>query len=424
MRRADPFVQPISFMTNKDRYRSEEGIVDNIAVPLPLISADSHVVEPGDLWVERLPADLRERAPRATRDPQNHHLYFNTPGVARGVDLTLSVSAGVSNADVDAALAVDPEASVGVAGGHDPLVRLDDLWRDDVVADVLYPTSGLRLLQMDDAVVQTAAIAVYNDWLAEFCAVDPQRLIGLALLSCWDIDVAVAQLGAARASGLRGAVIWTAPPFGDSFFDPRYEPLWSAAADLDMPLAIHTLGGQRASRDVAKMGTTVEASFHVAIDYRLELQRSLCELVAAGVFERHPRLQMVGAEAGIHFAAEMIRWMDSGYKGFWSKLPDNTLREPPSYYFAHNVWLTFISDPVGVANLEMTGAQRFMWSGDYPHGASTWPRSRQSVEKELAGVDPQTVQQLTATNCATLYGIDLSQVQHKSPALIGAGRGA
>jgi hypothetical protein len=116
------------------------------AAPLTLVSADSHVVEPGDLWVERMPAGLRDRAPRATRDPVNHHLYFNSPGLARGVDLTLSTSAGISNAEVDAALALDPEARPGVTGGNDPVARLVDLWRDDIVADVLYPTSGLRVL--------------------------------------------------------------------------------------------------------------------------------------------------------------------------------------------------------------------------------------------------------------------------------------
>ena len=387
-----------------------------------LVSADSHVVEPADLWVERLPPRYRDDAPRVTRDPANHHLYFRAPGLARGLDLTLSVSAGMSNADVDAVLRDDPDAVPGVRGGADPEARLADLWADGVVADVLYPTSGLSLLQLEDAELQAACFDVYNRWLAEFCAVDPARLLGLALVPCFDIPGAVAALEDARGRGLRGGVIWTAPPAGESFFDRRYEPLWDCAERLEMPLAIHTLGGQRASRDVARLGTTVEASFHVAIDYRQELQRSLCELVASGVFERHPGLQMVGAEAGIHFAAEMVRRMDSSYRGFWRDLADNELRQPPSSYFDRNVWLTYISDPVGIGNLPITGAGRFMWSGDYPHGASTWPRSRQTVEREHAGVDPDDVRRLTCDNCARLYGIDLEEVSSPSPAIrLGVG---
>ncbi len=385
-----------------------------------LVSSDSHVVEPGHLWVERLPRSLRDRAPQVRQDPSNGHRYFVLPGATRGVDLTLSVSAGLSNADVDAMLREDPDAVPGVKGGDDAAARLADLWRDGVVADVLYPTCGLSLLQLDDAPLQEACFAVYNDWLAEFCAVDPERLIGLALVPCWDPDVATATLERGRDRGLRGGLIWTSPPSGTSFFDPGYDRLWSAAERLSMPLAIHTLGGQRASRAVARLGTTVEASFHVAIDYRQELQRSLCEVVAAGVFERHPGLQFVGAEAGIHFMAEMERRMDTGYRGFWSKLADNRLREPPSFYLRRNVWLTYISDPVGVHNLALTGAGRFMWSSDYPHGASTWPRSRDVVAREHADVPPGDVRRLTALNCAELYGIPMDLVSSPSPAIAGS----
>ncbi len=387
-----------------------------------MLSSDSHVVEPGDLWQERLPKYWRDDAPRATRDPDNHHVYFHGPGAGRGVDLTLSVTAGMSNAEVDAMLKSDPKAVPGVRGGADPIARLEDLWQDGVAADVLYPTCGLSLLQMDDARLQAACFAVYNDWLAEFCSVDPVRLIGLALVACWDIDQAVREMERSRDRGLRGAIIWTAPPLSDTFFDPRYEPLWAAAEDMGLPLSVHTLGGQRASRDVARLGTTVADSFHVAIDYRQELQRSLCELVAAGVFSRHPGLQVVGAEAGMHFLAEMERRMDSAYRGFWTRLPDNQLGQPPSHYFHHNVWLTYISDPVGLHNISFTGADRLMWSSDYPHGASTWPRSREVVEREHAALDRAQVRRLTWDNCAALYGIDLEEVSDPSPA-ISAGAG-
>lgn len=382
--------------------------------PLLLVSSDSHVVEPANLWLERLPHAFRERAPRASRDPRNRHLYFNAPGLARGVDLTLSVSAGLSNADVDSILADDPDAMPGVLGGADASARLRDLWDDGVVADVLYPTCGLALMQMDDAPLQEACFSVYNDWLAAFCATDPTRLIGLALIACWDTGRAAAELERARGLGLRGALIWTAPPVSDSFFDPRYERLWSAAEALGMPLTVHTLGGQRASRDVARLGTTVEASFHVAIDYRQELQRSVCEMVAAGIFERHPRLRVVGAEAGIHFLAEMARRLDSAYRGFWSTLPDNELTEPPSFYLRRNVWLTYVSDPVGLSNVGFTGTDRLMWSGDYPHGASTWPRSREIVDREHAALDRSDLVRLTSSNCADLYGIDLAEVVRPS----------
>ncbi|HRE00019.1 MAG TPA: amidohydrolase family protein, partial [Ilumatobacteraceae bacterium] len=256
-----------------------------------LISADSHVIEPGDLWVRELPASLRERAPRANRSPDNNHWYFTAPGLNRGVDLTLSSSAGLTNAEVDAMLRDDPDAIIGSGGGSDPVARLYDLWLDDTVADVLYPTAGLALLQMDDVELQEACFRVYNDWLADFCATDPVRLIGHALIPAWDADRAVAEMQRARRLGLHGGLIWTSPPHDDSFFDRRYDRIWSAAVEMGMPMAIHTLAGQRESRALGTFGTSVESSYYFTFRTRDEMQRTICELIVSGTFERHPDLE-------------------------------------------------------------------------------------------------------------------------------------
>ena len=119
----------------------------------------------------------------------NHHWYLIGPDGVRGVDLTLSRTAGMTTAEV----ARDPRgrpgrAEVGALGGSDPVARLRDLWNDDTVADVLYPTAGLSVLQMEDVELQEACCRAYNDWLIEFCATDPVRLIGLALLATNDME--------------------------------------------------------------------------------------------------------------------------------------------------------------------------------------------------------------------------------------------
>jgi predicted TIM-barrel fold metal-dependent hydrolase len=304
-----------------------------------LISADSHVVEPGDLWEQRLPKALRDRAPKAVQSPKDHHWYFMVEGLSRGVDLTLSTTAGHTKAEIDAILAADADAPVGVTGGHDPVARLADLWRDDTVADVIYPTAGLSLLQLQDGELGEACFRVYNDWLAEFCAVDPDRLLGHALVPVWDVEAGVAELERAQGAGLRGGIIWTAPPEGDSFFGRRYEPLWTAAEALGMPISLHTLAGQRESRALAKWGTTVEDTFYFSFRTRDEMQRSLCELIVSGVFERHPGLRVIGAEGGINYAAMMEQRLDTGYRGYWGNL-DHGLTRAPSEYFRECVFLT------------------------------------------------------------------------------------
>jgi predicted TIM-barrel fold metal-dependent hydrolase len=381
-----------------------------------LISADSHVVEPGDLWTSRLPVRLRDRAPRAVQDPDNHHWYLvDTDGV-RGVDLTLSRTAGLTVAEVDATLAADPGASVGALGGSDAVERLRDLWRDETVADVLYPTAGLSILQGEDEELQEACCRAYNDWLIELCGVDPARLLGLAMIATNEMDAAVAELERTRAAGLRGAIIWTAPPEGDSFFDPEYEPLWAAADALAMPISLHILAGRRAN--ITSYGRDIRGTFYAGFESRQELHRSVCELIAAGVFERHPGLHVVAAEGGIEYAANLERRMDFSYKSFWHKFSELTML--PSEYFRRNVFLTYMTDPVGLNNIRFTGDDHFMWSSDYPHMAAVWPTSRAAIERDAAdvgGVDAATIEKLTVTNAARLYGIDVDEVAHPSPVL-------
>jgi predicted TIM-barrel fold metal-dependent hydrolase len=381
-----------------------------------LISADSHVVEPGDLWTSRLPAVLRDRAPRAVQDPGNHHWYLVDADGARGVDLTLSRTAGMTPAEVDAILTSDPDAEVGARGGSDAVERLRDLWRDGTVADVLYPTAGLSVLQLDDLELQDACCGAYNDWLAELCAVDAERLLGLAMIQTYDIERAVAELERTRAAGLRGAIIWTAPPEGDSFFDPEYEPLWAAAAALAMPISLHILAGKRAN--IRTYGRDVHGTFYAGFESRQEMHRSVCELIAAGVFERHPALHVVAAEGGIEYAANLERRLDASYSGFWHKFSELTML--PSQYFRRNVHLTYMTDPLGLNNLRFTGADHFMWSSDYPHMAAVWPESRAAIERDaeqVGGLDDETVHKLTVGNVARLYGIDLDAVAEPSPVI-------
>jgi predicted TIM-barrel fold metal-dependent hydrolase len=380
-----------------------------------LISADSHVVEPGDLWARNLPAALRDRAPRAVKDPDNHHWYLRGPGMSRGVDLTLSTCAGMSANEVNALLQRDPDATVGVQGGSDPVARLKDLWRDGTVADVVYPTCGLSIMQLEDRELQVGCCRVYNDWLAEFVAADSERLVGVAMLPSWDLKEAVAELRRSHGLGLKGAIIWTAPPVESGFFDNAYEPLWSAAEELRMPISFHILAGARSKQGLADFNTSVKGTFYFTFVSRDEVQRSVCEMIAAGVFERHPELTVVAAEAGIEWAATLERTLDTSYRNFWSRFADSPSLTP-SEYFRRNVCLTFIDDPIGLNNLRFTGADHFMWSSDYPHVAATWPRSQSVIDEEFtaAGVTPDDLRKITLTNVCALYGIDLDTVTQPS----------
>ena len=173
-----------------------------------LISADSHIMEPPDLWESRFPNALKERAPK-----------------------------------------FPPRAAAGQKpGGYDPSARLEEMEVDGVTAEVLYPTLGLRLFAMEDAEAQEAAFRIANDWLIEYCRVSPGRLVGIPMISLYNLDHAIKELERCKQAGLVGALIWQVPPPHLSFATAYYDPFWAAAQDLGMPVNLHILTGFNYSR--------------------------------------------------------------------------------------------------------------------------------------------------------------------------------
>jgi predicted TIM-barrel fold metal-dependent hydrolase len=107
---------------------------------------------------------------------------------------------------------------------------------DGVSAEILYPTMGLRMFHLADARFQEALFAAYNDWIAEYCRASPGRLVGLPMISLYNVDHAVKEVGRCRKMGLHGALIWLVPPPELPFPSAHYEPFWDAVQALDVPI--------------------------------------------------------------------------------------------------------------------------------------------------------------------------------------------
>ncbi|MCH7608391.1 MAG: amidohydrolase [Chloroflexi bacterium] len=329
------------------------------------ISADSHMAEPPDLFETRLPKELRERAlhfPKNRYYETNHHLR---------------------------------------AGGWDPHERLRDLALDGVSAEVLFPTYAKQAWLLGDPALEEAHIRVYNDWLIEFCAVAPERFWGLAMLSMWDAARGAAELERCVKAGLRGADIWIGPPDELPFSSPHYEPLWTAAESLGVPVNLHintgpnALRGNRSGRGSKLLPEQVS---------KLDCMSAVGHIIGSGVLERHPGLNIVIAEAGLgwvpFFAQEYDYYFFSRNAGGRSSIP----RPPSDYIFERKqVWATFISDRVGGHLLEHYGQDTFMWSNDYPHPACTWPTSSAIIEQDLGHLSVEARLGVTCVNAARLY---------------------
>src|SRR5258705_10239998 len=205
-----------------------------------LISADSHVSEPPDLWATRVDKQYRERAPRLMVNPPGKEgAYFIYEGYSPH-PIGIGLGAGKSPEELAEFLTKATYADAR-PGGWDPAERLKDNELDGVEADVLYTTLGFRIFWLKDAGLQQDCFRVYNDWLAAYCNYAPKRMAGLALISLYDPKAGAQELVRCTRARLKGAMIWCSPPADQPYSSPVYDPFWAAPQGLRAPLSPHAI---------------------------------------------------------------------------------------------------------------------------------------------------------------------------------------
>ena len=364
-----------------------------------VISADSHTMEPADLWTSRVDRDLRDIAPRVLKNEDRPGYSFHAPGMKPST-VSGAWGAGKSGEELKKHLETAGYESARPSG-WDPAERIKDMEIDGVEAEVLYGTLGMRLFPMRDGRLQHAFFQAYNDWLAEYCAYDPKRLHGLGCVSLWDIDEGVKELHRCAELGFKGAMIWGYPPPDRQYHTRQYDPLWAAAQDLRLPLSLHIVTGMG---DESRVDFTDAPIRYMHMIH--EIQRSISSLVLGGVLERFPELMIVAAECEIGWLPHWMQRMDHANFKFGAMM-ETKLSMQPSDYVRRQIWLTFMDDAVGAASYEVIGQDSFMWGSDFPHTDSTWPNSRTVIEKNFAGVPDAVAQSILFDNAARLYHIDI-----------------
>jgi predicted TIM-barrel fold metal-dependent hydrolase len=364
-----------------------------------LISADSHVLEPSDLWTKGLPAAMRDRAPRVFFNEQRGFWMFGCDEVTPQ-PITFSFVAGV---DLDNLPAMHKAGYAAARpGGWDPKARLEDMITDGVSAEVLYPSLGLGLYWIQDPAFQEACFRTYNDWLIEYCAAMPDRLIGIAMISMWNLDHAIEELRRCRDAGLRGAMIWLRPPDSHSFLSQDNDPFWAAAAEMDMPVALHILTDYGWTKWRVDTAPTGPLRYKSSVMMQHEIELALFDLIFSGVPERFPDLKIISVENEYNWLASLLVRMDKSYERFRREQP-LSLTMRPTEYVRRQVRVTFFNDAIGPMTMPYIGTDLLMWSSDYPHQNSTWPHSREVIARDLGNLSAEDREKLVSRNVIELH---------------------
>lgn len=332
-----------------------------------LISADSHVMEAGDLWVRNLPASMRSKAPQYPEGKEANRFAAHD-------------------------------------GGRDPKHRIQEMATDGVSGEVLYPTRALDQFGIKDVQLQEACFKVYNDWLQEYCAVAPERLFGVACISAFRIAEAIKEAERSKQAGMRGLMLWLAPPNEYPFSGGHYDPLWEAAQALDMPVSLHILTGAPYAPGVALTPRIPTDLFNFAMTEQIgHTMKTLVHMIASGVFDRFPKLKVIIVETEVSWMPFMMCQMDKYNQKKYRDAP--IMKMVPSDYFRRNIFATFFNDPPSGSLFEQWGADMWMWSNDFPHPNSTWPNSRDVIARDMSHLSAGLRAKLVRENVARVYGL-------------------
>jgi predicted TIM-barrel fold metal-dependent hydrolase len=377
-------------------------------VPSRIISADSHMLEPPDLWTTRLDKKYRDQAPHVEDNERGS--YFIAPGL-KPSRVSLGFGAGRSGEELKEHFNKGFETAP--AGGWDPVARIKDQDVDGVIAEILYTTYGMPLFSLPDPELQHACFKAYNDWLAEFCSHNPKRFYGIGLVSLEDIGEGVKELRRCAQLGLRGAQIWGAPPAARPYWSQVWDPVWSAAQELGMPLSLHIGTGKRERSTKEAAPRTDSQSGRrgpfMTIGYMsgvYEIQRSFTDIIFGGVLERFPRLTLISAENDSGWIPHYMYRMDHAFEKF-NAMSDDQLPQKPSFYIKRQMMATFQDDPIGPMTYEFFGEDNYMWASDFPHTDCTWPNSRKVIERDFAKIPESVTRKIVCENVARVYHMEV-----------------
>jgi predicted TIM-barrel fold metal-dependent hydrolase len=296
-------------------------------------------------------------------------------------------------------------ASWGRDGHFDPRARLVDMDADGVDVEVLYcEVSAYRYLYLLRNGAQEATRA-FNDTLHDFASADRDRLVVNYQVPIHDVDAAIAEVHRIAAAGGKSLQLPVFPAeLGQpDYFDERYDRLFAAISEVGLPVTCH-IGLNTALDGLAQRDPTPRLALTLSVTPPTAAE-ALGIWLLTGIFVRFPELRVVFVEPGLGWVAWYLSFIDDMVlrQGYEFPVLEGEL---PSFYFHRNMAMTFIDEPDVVRSLRhVLGVENLMWSSDYPHPVSSWPKSREVIREQLGDLPEHERELMVCGNAARIWNV-------------------
>lgn len=353
-----------------------------------LVSADNHFPIVDDIFYDRFPAHLREKAPRIWWDEeaQVHQIGFNH------VPLLSDNAVALIRSMEDA------------PGARDFDARMRDLDAEAISQEIAFPQLVSMFFGLPDLEVRAAVFRAYNEYVAEMQTRRPDRFFPVGIVDYFHPDKAAASVRALHELGLKAFLLPVQPGTRSDgrpviWSDDEYRDMWSAAQETGAVVTFHIGEGFKSE---GLNGDGPRLLFQTGSS---QFRKVFGVFVFGLIFDNFPELKVVFAEGGINWVAGLLQdaeMLCNHHVDLFESRP----KHRPSHYWHRNCYATFQDDPVGLRMLDVIGADRIMWAVDYPHNESVFGYTHDVIGKIVTAVgSDDDVRNILGGTAKKVFGI-------------------
>ena len=356
-----------------------------------VFSADSHVMEPADIFTAGLPASLQQHAIHTRKEGE-----FLITGTQDKIIYRLRVGQ-----HREKALGDNERKGIREIPG-----RLEDMELEGIDAEICFPSLGLWLYALADPEAEAASARLYNDWHNQFLGGHPNRFVRCGMLPVLDFSNTVAELEYLSSKGFTAAMLpAVSPPGLPKYNSDKWDVVFAKGAELGIVFVLHT--GTGLETVVVERGPG--AGIINYTNQMTDAQQSAMYLVAGGVLDRNPGARVAFIESGASWLVALAERLDEVEEAH-ANFVHPKLSRRPSQIIDDQVWASFQHDRacIAAAGAKLPGARNVMWGSDYPHAEGTFPISRRITEELFEGITVSDAVRadVLGLNAARLFRID------------------
>lgn len=327
-----------------------------------VFSADAHIQEPNTLFTDGLPPSLRGGALHVARDDK----YI----MAKAGDRIIH------------RLRIGGPANRRL-GSYNLEPRLEDMAKDGIDAELLFPQLCLYAFGLEDPELELATVQIYNDWAINYVKDHLDKFVPAAVLPIRNLDYTLQEFKRIAALGYTTAMLPVVTPDGATpYNDDRWDPIFAFAGASHIPLCLHAGTGLR---DVVVERGPGAAVFNYTRQVG-DAANTLCMLVAGGVLDRNPTASVAFIECGASWLAGITERMDEVYEAH-NFYVSPKLSGKPSDIVHRQIKCSFQYDRAGIMSRSVTGHEALLWASDYPHQEGTFGRSQDVLDHMFDGIE-------------------------------------